>query len=54
MTPQVPIPASQAYFWTERWQEGEQQASADIRAGRLSRFDSAEGLSADLERRRKQ
>lgn len=53
LTPQVPIPASQAYIWTRRWQEGEKQASEDIRAGRLHRYESAEGLAAGLERRRK-
>ena len=35
------IPASQAYYWTEEWQERERKALADIKAGRLKRFDSA-------------
>lgn len=53
LTPQVPVPAAQAYFWTKDWQEGEKQASKDIRAGRLHRLDSAETLSDTLERRRR-
>jgi AbrB family looped-hinge helix DNA binding protein len=34
------VPKDQAWFWTERWQEGERQADADIAAGRTRRFDT--------------
>lgn len=44
------IDASQAYFWTPEWQEGEREAQADIRRGRLKRFRSAKALIADLKR----
>lgn len=30
------IDADQAWFWTEAWQRGERQASADIRDGQVS------------------
>ena len=36
--------ASQAYFWTPAWQEGEREADEDIRAGRVSTFDSADDV----------
>ena len=39
LIPKAVIDRSQAYFWTERWQAGEQAAQADIAAGRLQRFD---------------
>ncbi len=36
----------QAWFWTERWQQGEKAAEEDIRAGRMNRFsDSKEAVS---------
>lgn len=44
------IDASQAYFWTPEWQEGEREAQADIRRGRVKRFRSAQALIADLKR----
>ena len=36
MIPKRLIDASQAWFWTREWQEGEREADEDIRAGRLS------------------
>ena len=36
------VDRSQAWFWTPQWQAAEQEASDDIKAGRVSRFDSAE------------
>lgn len=44
------IDASQAYFWTPDWQEGEREAQVDIRRGRVKRFRSAKALIADLKR----
>ncbi|QQK74180.1 AbrB/MazE/SpoVT family DNA-binding domain-containing protein [Salicibibacter cibarius] len=43
------IPASQAWFWTEEWQEGEKEAEEDIKAGRVKKFDNVHDLIADLE-----
>ena len=42
LIPKLILDRSQAYFWTERWQAGEQEAQADIAAGRLTRFDDIE------------
>ena len=32
------IDKDQAWFWTKRWQQGEKEAEADIRDGRVQRF----------------
>ena len=47
--PKKPVDKSQAYFWTKMWQEGEREADADIKAGRVKTFDSVEELIKDLE-----
>ena len=31
------VTSDQAYFWTRRWQEGEEKASRDIREGRVTK-----------------
>lgn len=41
---------SQAYFWTTAWQRGERDAEADIRAGRVFRFDDVREALAWLKR----
>lgn len=33
------ITQKQAYFWTKRWQKGEQEASEDLKAGRYKTLD---------------
>ena len=38
----------QAWFWTERWQQGEKEAEEDIRAGRTDYFESAKDAVAFL------
>ena len=53
LTPQVPVPAAQSYFWTKRWQEGEKKASRDVRSGRVHRHDDAASLAARLDRKRR-
>ena len=42
------VDKSQAYFWTNKWQEGEKEADEDIKAGRVKTFDSVEELVKDL------
>lgn len=49
LRPKKLIDASQAYFWTKRWQRGERAAQRDIEKGRVKRFKSVEELIADLE-----
>jgi antitoxin PrlF len=40
------IPADQAWFWADSWQKGEQEASRDIRAGRVETFKDDESFLA--------
>lgn len=46
LVPVVAVPADQAWFWTERWQQMEREADADIAAGRVT---TVEGLDGPLE-----
>ena len=48
-SPYEPVPADQAWFWTERWQEMEAEADEDVRAGRVTRSDSIDDFLKDLE-----
>lgn len=50
LRPKELVDASQAYFWSERWQRGEREAEKDVKRGRVTRFRSAEELLADLDR----
>ncbi|HMT21918.1 MAG TPA: AbrB/MazE/SpoVT family DNA-binding domain-containing protein [Promineifilum sp.] len=43
------IDKSQAYFWTNAWQQGEREAQADIDTGQTRSFDSIDELIADLD-----
>jgi antitoxin PrlF len=43
------IPTDQRWFWTEEWQAGEREASADIAAGRTEFFGSDEEFLASLD-----
>ncbi len=49
LVPQVLVDRSQAYFWTERWQEGERETDEDLRAGRYKDFDDIKSLLEELE-----
>jgi bifunctional DNA-binding transcriptional regulator/antitoxin component of YhaV-PrlF toxin-antitoxin module len=49
LRPQTPVPSDQRWFWTERWQNMEREADADVAAGRVERFDTAEDFIADLD-----
>jgi antitoxin MazE len=51
LTPKKLIDKSQAYFWTEEWQEKERRADEDEKAGRVESFESVEDLIADLHKR---
>jgi bifunctional DNA-binding transcriptional regulator/antitoxin component of YhaV-PrlF toxin-antitoxin module len=48
LIPQHTVDAAQSWFWSERWQAMEREASADIVAGRVRRFDSADDFIAEL------
>jgi len=36
------VDKEQAWFWSERWQQGEKEAEEDIRNGRVHKFSDAE------------
>ena len=38
----------QAWFWTKRWQQGEEEAEEDIQAGRVHRFPDSKSAVAHL------
>ena len=48
LIPHAAIPADQAWFWTDKWQQMEREADEDIAAGRERTFDSAEEFAAWL------
>ena len=45
------IDKEQAWFWSERWQQGEKEAEDDIRAGRVHKFPDAKSAVTFLHRR---
>ena len=45
----LPVPADQAWFWTDRWQRMEREADADIAAGRTVVTTSAEDFLDELD-----
>lgn len=49
VVPMVQIPASQKWFWTEEWQQGEREAEEDIRRGNVKEFNNVHDLIAELE-----
>jgi antitoxin PrlF len=53
LRPQKVIDATQAWFWTPRWQQGEREADADLAAGRGETFNSGEDFLAALRARAK-
>jgi AbrB family looped-hinge helix DNA binding protein len=51
MKPRKLLDPTQAWFWTDEWQEKERQADEDIKAGRVSGpFKSVKELRKHLER----
>lgn len=47
--PHVPVPADQAWFWTERWQAREREADAHVADGAVSTHESAEAFLTHLD-----
>ena len=43
------IPAEQAWFWTESWQEGEREASAQLAGGEGQVFKTSEDFLESLD-----
>jgi antitoxin PrlF len=60
LRPQKVVDATQAWFWTTEWQEGERGADADLAGDRMESFGSGEEFltalgsrAKDSERRRR-
>lgn len=53
LRPQKVIDATQAWFWTKEWQEGEREADSDLAGDRRETFGSGEELLAALGSRAK-
>lgn len=53
LRPQKVIDATQAWFWTPEWQQGEREADADLAAGRGETFNSGEDFIDALRARAK-
>jgi AbrB family looped-hinge helix DNA binding protein len=49
LRPHVAVPADQAWFWTERWQQLEHEADEAVAAGGVSVFDGIDQMLADLD-----
>jgi AbrB family looped-hinge helix DNA binding protein len=49
LIPKKLIDKSQAYFWTENWQEGEREAERDLAEGRVEAYETVDELIAGLE-----
>jgi antitoxin PrlF len=49
LRPKKLIEASQAWFWTPIWQDGEREASADIKAGRVTTSGSTTAFLETLD-----
>ena len=49
LRPYLPVPADQAWFWTERWQRMEREADEALSAGRVTVVDGADAMLADLD-----
>ena len=53
LRPQKVIDATQAWFWTKEWQDGEREADTDLAGDRLEIFGSGQELLTALGRRAK-
>jgi AbrB family looped-hinge helix DNA binding protein len=47
------VDKNQAWFWTERWQQGEREAEENIRSGRVEYFANAAEAIASLHEKTK-
>ena len=49
LRPTLPVAADQRWFWSERWQDMEREADADVKAGRTTTHASLDDLVEHLE-----
>ena len=53
LRPHVVVPADQAWFWTQTWQEGELAVDKHVEAGRVSVARDVDGFLAAMDKVRK-
>ncbi|MDX6699237.1 MAG: hypothetical protein QOE65_2634 [Solirubrobacteraceae bacterium] len=49
LRPQVAVPADQAWFWDERWQEGEREVDRHVERGEVAVHADGDELLAHLD-----
>lgn len=49
LRPSLPVPASQRWFWTERWQDREREVDAYVAAGEISVHADGDALLSHLD-----
>ena len=49
LRPALPVPAGQAWFWTEHWQQREREVDEHVAAGRVHVHESGEAFLAHLD-----
>jgi bifunctional DNA-binding transcriptional regulator/antitoxin component of YhaV-PrlF toxin-antitoxin module len=49
LRPLVAVPATEAWFWDERWQAGEREVAAHVAAGEVTEHASGEDFLAHLD-----
>jgi hypothetical protein len=49
LIPLAAVPASQKWFWTERWQKMEREVDHVVAAGEIEVFDDAESFLTNLD-----
>jgi AbrB family looped-hinge helix DNA binding protein len=50
LVPLVTIPASQTWFWTERWQKLEREVDEHIAQGEVTTFDDSDSFLEHLDK----
>jgi antitoxin MazE len=48
LRPQIPVPTSQAWFWTEAWQAREREVNDELVAGRVTTYADGESFLESL------
>lgn len=49
LRPSLAVPATEAWFWDERWQAGEREVDAHVAAGEVARHETAGDFMAHLD-----
>ncbi|MGA8988072.1 AbrB/MazE/SpoVT family DNA-binding domain-containing protein [Aeromicrobium sp.] len=50
LRPALPVPADQAWFWSERWQQREREVDEHVAAGRVTVHESGDDFLTHLDK----